>query len=252
MAALYDGFRVDHLVGFFRTYGRPAGRRRRSSIPADEPAQIAQGEADSADSSRGQRRARSSPRISASMPDFVRASIARLGVPGCKVLRWERDWDAPGIRSSIRPTTRRVSAAMTGTHDTETLAGWWDQRDTRRAAGRARAARVLRARGLADADAPWSDALRDALARPSPTTQAPTNSSCRCRTCSAGATASTCRARSSEHNWTWRLPWPVDRLSRRARGGRPRGVLPRAGRGRRASAANRSVRPESGACGPPQ
>jgi 4-alpha-glucanotransferase len=33
MAELYDGYRVDHLVGLFRTYGRPLSGGRRSSTP---------------------------------------------------------------------------------------------------------------------------------------------------------------------------------------------------------------------------
>ena len=30
------------------------------------------------------------------VPDFLRPSLARLGVAGCKVLRWERHWLEPG------------------------------------------------------------------------------------------------------------------------------------------------------------
>ena len=94
MAALYDGYRVDHLVGLFRTYGKPpAGRsvlqsRRRAG--ADRA-----GRGDSPHSAR-ERRRRSLPRISAWFRRSCATSLARLGVPGCKVLRWERDWDAPG------------------------------------------------------------------------------------------------------------------------------------------------------------
>ena len=42
MAALYDGFRVDHLVGFYRTYGKaPDGTH--FFLPPDEPTQVWQG-----------------------------------------------------------------------------------------------------------------------------------------------------------------------------------------------------------------
>jgi 4-alpha-glucanotransferase len=51
------------------------------------------------------------------VPDFVRESIARLGLPGYKVLRWERG--SPMMYPSN-------SVAMTGTHDTEPLAVWWE------------------------------------------------------------------------------------------------------------------------------
>src|SRR5207244_6530571 len=40
-ADLYDGYRVDHLVGFYRTYGNPKDGTRPVFTPADEPAQLA-------------------------------------------------------------------------------------------------------------------------------------------------------------------------------------------------------------------
>ena len=86
-SSLYDGFRVDHLVGFYRTYVRPLDGREPYFMPADEPAQIELGEtvmrimidtgADVSVEDLG------------TVPEFVRDSIARLGVPGYKVLRWE-------------------------------------------------------------------------------------------------------------------------------------------------------------------
>ena len=60
------------------------------------------------------------------VPDFVRASLARQGVPGYKVLRWEREWDAPGQPFRDPAAYPRVSVAPTGTLDTEPLASWWD------------------------------------------------------------------------------------------------------------------------------
>ena len=51
------------------------------------------------------------------VPAFVRESIAALGLPGYKVLRWE-----PDDPLSFPP----LSVAMTGTHDTEPLAEWWE------------------------------------------------------------------------------------------------------------------------------
>jgi 4-alpha-glucanotransferase len=43
--------------------------------------------------------------------------VASLGLPGYKVLRWEDD--DPRLFSPL-------SVAMTGTHDTDTLADWWN------------------------------------------------------------------------------------------------------------------------------
>ena len=93
MAALFDGYRVDHLVGFYRTYVRPlAGKPY--FLPGTEPAQLAQGERlmriflDSG--------AHVVVEDLGNVPTFVRESIARLGLPGYRVLRWAKDWDSPG------------------------------------------------------------------------------------------------------------------------------------------------------------
>jgi 4-alpha-glucanotransferase len=114
-ANLYDGFRVDHLVGFYRTYVRPFDGRPPFFMPADEPDQIALGESvlrividTNADVS---------VEDLGTVPAFVRESIAKLGVPGYKVWRWETD------DPTLYPP---LSVAMTGTHDTETIAVWWE------------------------------------------------------------------------------------------------------------------------------
>ena len=93
MAALFGGFRVDHLVGFYRTYGRPATGKP-FFIPADETSQTWLGET-VLDAFRGAGADILAEDLG-TVPDFVRASLARRGVPGCKVLRWERAWRKPG------------------------------------------------------------------------------------------------------------------------------------------------------------
>ena len=115
LGELYDGFRVDHLVGFYRTYIRPLDGRSPYFMPSDEADQRDLGEtvmrimidtgADVSVEDLG------------TVPPFVRESIARLGLPGYKVLRWE-----PDDPVSFPPR----SVAMTGTHDTEPLAVWWE------------------------------------------------------------------------------------------------------------------------------
>ena len=61
------------------------------------------------------------------VPDFVRASLARLEVPGYRVLRWERAWKEPGQPWRDPATYPEVSLATSGTHDTESLADWYDE-----------------------------------------------------------------------------------------------------------------------------
>ncbi len=144
MARLYDGYRVDHLVGFFRTYSRTLGETLGGFAPETIEDQQAQGE-------RVLRLlietgAQVTAEDLGSIPDFVRASLATLGVPGYKVLRWERDWHTPG-QPFLRPSSYPpVSVATTSTHDIEPLALWWESID---AADRTEMLRVLQWTGAA-------------------------------------------------------------------------------------------------------
>jgi 4-alpha-glucanotransferase len=124
-ADLFDGYRVDHLVGFYRTYGRPRDGRPPYFTPADERDQLALGE-----KVLGVLREPGASIIAedlGTVPDFVRASLARLGVPGFKILRWERYWHAEGRPFRDPSTYPAVSVAASGTHDTEPMIVWWEQ-----------------------------------------------------------------------------------------------------------------------------
>ena len=208
MAALYDGYRVDHLVGLYRTFGRPVTGSDPFFSPATEPAQRAQGEA------LLNILVETGATIVAEdlgvVPDFVRDSLAHLGVPGCKVLRWERDWHADG-HPFVDPSSYPArSSALTGTHDTETLAGWW----TNAAAEERQALAQLLASSVdfrVDPGAPWSDSLRDAILTAmyrsgSDELFVPIQDLFGWfHRINVPATIGT-------HNWTWKLPWAVDRL----------------------------------------
>ena len=207
MAALFDGYRVDHLVGLYRTYGRP---RRGDPFfnPADEASQRRQGE-HILRTLLGTGAAILAEDLGV-VPDFVRASLVGLGIPGTKVLRWERRWHDPG-RPFVDPQAYpALSIAMTGTHDTETMAQWWDAApvDERQAVGS-----MLASAGIAiDPTAGWSPALRDALLEAvyragSRELFLPVQDvfGWRDRFNTPGTV--------SDENWTWRLPWAVDRLA---------------------------------------
>src|SRR4051812_27851627 len=118
-AELYDAFRVDHVVGLYRTYARPADKSAPFFIPADEPRQREQGERVLALFGE---KAEVLAEDLGTVPDFVRASLAAQEIPGTKVLRWENDLGVP------RDVTKfpHVSVAATGTHDTESLRTWWE------------------------------------------------------------------------------------------------------------------------------
>lgn len=206
-AELYDGFRIDHLVGFYRTFYRtPDGLQ--FFDPAEQAAQQAQGE----------RLLRAFADAGVKLiaedlglvPDFVRESMAALGVPGLKVLRWERDWesdDQPFLDPAAYPS---LSVAISGTHDTETLADWWDGAD---AAERQALLDLPAMRAFNfEPETTYSPALRDALlgvlygAR-SDLLILPLQDIFGWRD------RINTPALVSEDNWTWRLPWPVEDLA---------------------------------------
>ena len=151
------------------------------------------------------------------MPDFVRQSLSRLEVPGYKVFRWERQWEAEGQPFNDPIAFPAVSVATSGTHDTEPMAIWWEgaPREEREAvlaipsirerlagddaaavAGSAALPHALHEAILETLYASGSNLLllpiqdvfgwRDRINQP---------------------------ATVSAENWTWRLPWPSDRMS---------------------------------------
>ena len=95
------------------------------------------------------------------IPDFVRASLESLGLPGYKVLRWERDWHVNGQPFHDPATYASASLATTGTHDTDMLADWWDTA-TLEERTELLAIPGLRASGVTTSQ-PFDDDVRDAL-----------------------------------------------------------------------------------------
>jgi 4-alpha-glucanotransferase len=201
-AVLFDGYRVDHLVGFYRTFFRPHDGGEAQFTPSAEDAQTRLGERVL------QVFREPGTEIIAEdlgvVPDFVRESLARLSIPGYKVLRWERQWHTEGRPFKDPVEYPSVAVATSGTHDTETLAVWWegakpDEQDA------VLAIPSVRARLTGD------DRVRDALIE---------------TLVASGADLLILPiqdafgwydrinqpATVSESNWTWRLPWPVDRM----------------------------------------
>jgi 4-alpha-glucanotransferase len=135
-ASLYDRFRIDHLVGFYRTYMRdkmrrvtPEGKLAEGVFdPAEEDQQRSHGEA----VVRAMMEAASEGGASivgedlGVIPPFVRTSLPKLGVPGYKVIIWEKDQvDGADVFRDPAGFPRR-SVACYGTHDTAPMAAWWE------------------------------------------------------------------------------------------------------------------------------
>jgi len=123
MAQLFDGYRIDHVVGFYRTFIRPRGGGEGVFSPPDEPSQTALGER-----VLGVFKSTGVAIVAedlGTVPDFVRASLTRLGIPGYKVFRWERYWHTPGKPFKDPPGYPAAAVATSGTHDTEPMTVWW-------------------------------------------------------------------------------------------------------------------------------
>jgi 4-alpha-glucanotransferase len=118
---LFDRFRIDHVVGFFRQWVSRPGEKG-AFYPKEEEAQRARGEA----VLRAMIDAAGEGAVIAEdlgvIPPFVRETLTRLGVPGYKVLPWERD-------ASFQPYDPRsypaLSVATWSTHDTLPITQWW-------------------------------------------------------------------------------------------------------------------------------
>jgi 4-alpha-glucanotransferase len=204
---LYDGFRIDHLVGFYRTYVK-AQDGTSAFWPDDEGAQLAQGER--LIEVFGSTGARIIAEDLGTVPDFVRESLTRRRVPGMKVLRWEREWEQEGQPFRDPAAYPADSVAIAGTHDTETMAEWWDEADAdeRRAAAEIPA---LKSAGIDPSD-DYSDDLRDAVvealfASGSDLLLVPIQDVFGWRD-RVNTPASV-----NDDNWTWRLPWTIEQLA---------------------------------------
>jgi 4-alpha-glucanotransferase len=121
MAELYDLFRIDHVVGLFRTFNF-VGESPNGFDPPDEAAEIAQGREILDILAEDAGPAKLVAEDLGLIPAFVTATLDALDIPGYKVLRWQRDDE----RFEDPERYPECSVATTATHDTETLAVWWD------------------------------------------------------------------------------------------------------------------------------
>ena len=205
MARLYDGYRVDHLVGFFRTYSRRLTETLGSFDPDDEAEQRSQGERIL------QLFIATGAQVTAEdlglIPDFVRASLARLQVPGYKVLRWEREWHRPGQPLLEPATFPAVSVATTSTHDIEPLASWWERLDDRERALLLGSLGLPRLPGAGFGPAIRDGLLDQAYGAGSDLLLIPIQD------VFGWPDRVNTPATVGEHNWTWKLPMSVEALS---------------------------------------
>jgi 4-alpha-glucanotransferase len=122
-ATLYDRFRLDHVVGYFRMYVKRMHEQHGSFDPEGEENQRARGARVMATM---QAEAASAQVIAEDLgviPPFARTTLRHLGIPGYRVLPWENDdgrfRDPRGFPVS--------SVATWSTHDTAPIVTWWEE-----------------------------------------------------------------------------------------------------------------------------
>jgi glycogen operon protein len=197
---LYSSYRVDHALGFYRTFVRSLDGETRGFSPPDEAAQIALGERIMRVMNRwGEAIAEDLGAV----PPFLRPSLEKIGIPGYRVLRWEKDGDE--FRDPA--TWPETSVATNATHDTDTTAEWYDRlsREDRQALRQVPTLERL------DPERPFDEATRDLLLRA--IYQAPSTIALVSFQDALGLrerinTPGTVRAR----NWTYRTGRTVDEL----------------------------------------
>jgi 4-alpha-glucanotransferase len=220
-ARLYDRFRTDHVVGYFRQWmrrgpsaqgaeggereaggGETTAARGRFDPPSDD-AQSARGrrvlEAMLEELSHGERV--EPPRILAEdlgmVPPFVREVLRELGLPGYRVLPWEKD-DAVFRDPHAFPVESIVSWS---THDTAPILAWLpelpeaDRTFLTERAG-ARDGMDEQSRTLALLEYLYGSSSKLALVLAQELLGVPERIN---KPATVGA-----------HNWTWRLPRPIE------------------------------------------
>ena len=123
---MFDLLRIDHVVGLYRTYSFGLEPDSKGEFyPSGAPAQLSHGEEVISAIKNEAGAMEILAEDLGDVPPFVRQSLLRFGIPGYKVMRWEKDWKSLHPRY-LRPSEYpEVSLATSGTHDTETLVEWW-------------------------------------------------------------------------------------------------------------------------------
>ncbi|MGC2441907.1 4-alpha-glucanotransferase, partial [Candidatus Binatus sp.] len=210
-SALYDLLRIDHVVGLYRTFNFGADLAEPGTFaPANEDDELRQGEevVGAIKSEAGAMELIAEDL--GTVPPWVRASLTRLGVPGYKVMQWERDWGQPGEPFLSPVTFPELSLATTGTHDTEPLTLWWREQTV---AEREKFVRGLGLEGKVNPRRMLEQSARDAIlsvlyAAPSRLVIVPIQDL-------FGWSAQINRPGTiSAWNWTYRIPLTLERMRR--------------------------------------
>lgn len=214
-AAMFDLLRIDHVVGLYRTFSfGPVSDTPGSFSPADESAQLKQGE----EILKALCEAAAPCQLIAEdlgiIPDWVRISLTRLQIPGYKVLRWEREgWGTDNERWRKVAQYPELALATTGTHDTDPLAAWWRKQTVSERAGMLEALAIQsEGAGRRELDTSLFDAIIEGLYKsPAKLVVLPIQDFF------GWDDQINQPGTINDSNWTWRLPSPLEEWR-----GRPR------------------------------
>jgi 4-alpha-glucanotransferase len=198
-AELFDRFRLDHVVGYFRMYVKRMGDKRGVFDPKEQHDQLARGKRVLGALLEEASGARIIAEDLGVIPPFVRETLTSLGLPGYRVLPWEND-DGEFRDPKAFPA---VSVATWGTHDTAPIVTWWDEladNDRKQLAAFAGIAPD------ADAETRWLPLMRLLLQSSSELTLALVT-----EVLGSGERINT-PGSVGEGNWTYRLPMPLEDL----------------------------------------
>jgi 4-alpha-glucanotransferase len=215
-AELYHRFRIDHVVGFYRTYQRPRGGAAAGGgkllpgvfDPATEAEQMRHGDQvmRAMIEAAAERHARIVAEDLGTVPDWVRRSLTELGVAGYRVLIWEKD-DLVFRKPQAYP---KLSVSCFGTHDTPPVRVWWEGLD---AAQRAAVCKLMPSDAVKSERA-FSPAVHSALLDLLSGSGSELALLMMQDVLAVGDRINT-PGTVNDENWTYRLPAPIEDLAQR-------------------------------------
>ncbi len=122
----YDLFRIDHLVGFFRTWVIPHDVALKPDFDIKDAKEQRERGRRFLEAISGASRMLPVAEDLGVIPPFVYEVLNELNIPGYKVMRWEKKKDGNYTEPENYP---RVALATSSTHDNEPMADWWDTVD---------------------------------------------------------------------------------------------------------------------------
>jgi 4-alpha-glucanotransferase len=127
-AHYYDLYRIDHVVGFFRIWAIPLDHSPLEGkfLPENPDLWVPQGKEVLTMMLKATQMVPIAEDLG-TIPPEVREELARLGICGTKVMRWERKYDQGGVFIPIQEYPP-LSMTTVSTHDSETLQQWWQDK----------------------------------------------------------------------------------------------------------------------------